>query len=617
MGLRTRRVLAFAASAMFVAAACGTSATNTPTATANATATPAPATGSPAPSASGNSALTTALFATNYKPSVPSSTTPTGTIVMGELGPLDGMNVFFSTTELDVEVLQPTMRGFIAITSDGKYVPDLATTVPTPDNGGVVINGTTFDVKVTLKPNLQWSDGSPLTMADFVATWKWATDPGQVACPACAVGWNEISGIDVSSDKLTATLHFKELYAGWLSFLTSGPFPPDYLASVPVAKASTLYSLSTDWTKVRFNGPFVITSSTGQEVDYAPNAHWAGGVSTAHAPYLANLKFVFYTDKAGEEADFLAGKVDLAFDFTQADYPALAKVDATIGKATSDPIWYYEHYDLNNDPNKARGNGMWDPNVRKAIAESVNKPDLLSVLFPGQSILPACSPTPPGLWYRADETCPAYNPTDAKALLATAGFTAGSNGFLQLNGKAVDLELCTNVGNPTRLTELQKLQGYLKDIGLNSHIKTVDRDGVLFAAWSKTTATTDCSIFRGNYDIADFAYGLTGGPYTDYYSGYNSTQWPELDGHTGTNDTRFSDPTMDAALATLKSAVDLNQQQQAAKALQDAYVKGIPEIPTYYWAEATGVGIHAGNWPGYNPAAFGPEWNVEDWFYQP
>ena len=139
---------------------------------------------------------------------------------------------------------------------------------------------------------------------------------------------------------------------------------------------------------------------------------------------------------------------------------------------------------------------------------------------------------------------------------------------------------------------------------------------VLFAPWSQTTAATDCSIFRGTYDVAAFAYALTGSPYNDYYYVFSSDQWPEKDDYSGQNDTRFSDPAMDAALSNLKSTVDLEAQAAAAKAVQDAYVAGTPEIPLYYRLATTGVGVHVGNWQGYGPSSFGGLWNVEDWFYQ-
>ena len=82
------------------------------------------------------------------------------------------------------------------------------------------------------------------------------------------------------------------------------------------------------------------------------------------------------------------------------------------------------------------------------------------------------------------------------------------------------------------------------------------------------------------------------------------------------NDTRFSDPTMDAALTTLKTDVDLPQQCRCRKAVQDAYIAGTPEIPLYYRAETTGVGVHVGGWPGYNPSSVGAIWNAEDWFFK-
>ncbi len=35
---------------------------------------------------------------------------------------------------------------------------------------------------LNLKPNLEWSDGQPLTMNDLKYTWQWANDPNQSGC---------------------------------------------------------------------------------------------------------------------------------------------------------------------------------------------------------------------------------------------------------------------------------------------------------------------------------------------------------------------------------------------------------------------------------------------------
>ncbi|HEY7942772.1 MAG TPA: ABC transporter substrate-binding protein, partial [Candidatus Limnocylindrales bacterium] len=259
MGSRLGRGLA-TASALVLVAACGGTATPSPSVTAPPTASPvaSPSTPPASPSSSPASALDQQLFGTDYAPRTSIGVAPNGTLVMGEWSPPDSLNLWFASSFSTLEAMQPAMRGFVAVTSDGKYIPDLAMTVPTPENGGVVINGTTFDVKVTLKPNLEWSDGAPVTMDDYVATWEWATDKAQTGCIGCSTGWPDIGAIDESADKLTATIHFKDLYSGWLGFLTSGPWPAAYLRSVPVAKASTLYPLSPEVSKVPFDGPFVI-----------------------------------------------------------------------------------------------------------------------------------------------------------------------------------------------------------------------------------------------------------------------------------------------------------------------------------------------------------------------
>lgn len=573
-------------------------------------------TGTPAPS---QSALDQALFASTFKPTTGAQTG--GTLVMGEWQPPDNLNPFFSTAFTTVEAISPALRGPLGITMDGKYFADLADHVPTQESGDVVIapDGKTFTVKLTLKSGLLWSDGTPLTMNDWKATWTWANDKNQSGCLGCVVGWNEIDSVDVSSDGLSATLHFKEPYAGWLGFLTGAFFQQKWLSSFAVADSSKSMPNSSAIANVPFNGPFTITNASKTEIDYSPNTNWKAGVDLAfdgqaHAPYLDGLKFQFFDTKDGEIAAFKSGSIDLAFDLTQADYPTIQSTDPSVGTAELQPAWQYEHLDINNDPNHTRGNGLWDPNIRKAIAEAINKPDLIAAAFPGQNLTPACSPSPPGQWYHKDETCPAFSVDQAKSDLDAAGMTVGSDGNRALNGKTVDLELVTTSGNPTRLTELQKVQGYLQAVGIKSHIVTADAGSVVFAGWADTKPDTDGSIYRGNYDLADFAYIIGSDPYNNYYFTYSSTQWPENGDHSGSNDTRFKDANMDTALANLKNDVDLSKQLADAQTVQDAYNAGIPEIPLYYRAETTGIGAHVGGWPTYNVSSAGPTWEVEDWF---
>ena len=609
-----RKRLVGVLTAAVLVAACSSTSTTPSSAVTQPPTQPPVATATPAPTATPPSALDQALFGTTYAPVAGKQG---GTIVMGEWQPAAQLNPFYTTSFGDFEAIQPIMRGFLTISSDGKYIPDLAASVPTLTNGGVTINGTTMDIKVTLKPGLKWSDGQPLTGADFAYTVKWAQDKAQVGCTACAVGFSDISSVDVSADGLTITIHFKDLYSSWLSFLT-GPatiLPQHYMSTIAIADASTKsMPVSSVAASVPWSGPFMITAASSTEIDYKPNPYWAGGVGGAHAPYLDTLKFQYFTDKAGEIAAFKNGEIDLALDLSQADASNVKSTDAAIGTAEVTPAWQYEHFDMNEASKNAPF--LSDVNVRKAIYESIDKQAIIDAVFPGSGVTPACSNVPPGVWYRADVTCPSLNVADANTLLDAAKLPKGTDGNRTYNGKTIDLLLCTTSGNSVRLTELQKLQGDLQAVGIKSHIVTADATTVVFAGWNDTSATPtkDCEMYRGNYDIVDYAYIIGGSPYSDNFYVYDSSQFPENGDHSGANDSRFSSPAMDAALAILKSAVDPKDQLTAMVAVQQAYVAGLPEINLYYRAETTGVGIHMGNWAGYNPSSIGPTWNVEDWF---
>ncbi len=607
----SKRLIGLLSTAILVFAACTSSATP-----------------SLAPSGAPTAAPTTAPSA------APTATPAPTTLVMGEWQPATQLNPFYTTSFGDVEAIQPVMRGFLTIDSKGDYVPDLATVVPSKANGGLVIDadGKGMTVNVILKPNLKWSDGQPLTGADFAYTVKWAQDPAQKGCTPCASGFttidangktiNLIDNVTVSADGLSIAMHFNQLYASWLNFLT-GPstiLPQHYMTNIAIADASTKsMPVSADAAKVPWSGPYMVTAAGPTEIDYKPNPYWAGGVTAPGAPKVDNLKFQFFTDKDGMIAAFKNGEIDLAFDMTQADAKNVSGTDASIGKAEVTPAWQYEHFDMNENSKNAPF--LSDVNVRKAIYESVDKQSIIDAVFPGSGVTPACSAVPPGLWYQAPETCPTYNAADANTLLDTAGLTKGSDGNRTYKGKAIDLLLCTTAGNSTRLTELQKLQGYLQAVGIKSHVETADATSVVFASWADTasTPTKNCEMYRGNYDVVDYAYVLTGSPYSDYFATYDSSQWPDnaATGHNGGNDTRFKSADMDAALLALKTAVDQTDQKTAMVAVQNAYVAGLPEIPIYYRAETTGVGVHVGGWPGFNPSSIGPTWDVEDWFYQP
>jgi peptide/nickel transport system substrate-binding protein len=602
---------------------------------------------------------------------------PGGTIVMAEWQPVSNLNPFFTTAFTAFEALGPAMHGLYTINNDGQWSADLGTEVPSVANGDLVIptdapadctqpvlgqngkpnkagnpTGTCFTVTLKLKPGLLWSDGTPLTMNDFLATYNWAASVGQagVGCSGCgtevpllnptkcatdackndpsAAGPKDleaqyaadnryIKDIAVSDDGLTATVSFQKDFAGWLGWAAAAFLQGTWLQGITPDAAATSMPVGPGIETVPWSGPFKIVAASTDGIDYDRNDNWK-----ASAPAnLDHLRFKYYGDKNGEITAFLNGEVDLAFDLLQDDYPAISVVDPSIGRAELDPAWQYEHLDLQTAHKNV---GLDDVNVRTAIAMAINKQDMLNVLFPGQGVSPACSVAPPGTPWRDDSvTCAPYDPDGASKMLDDAGWVVNPDTGLRekdVNGdgtpEQLRLKLCTTAGNPTRLTELGKVNQYLQAVGIPSDITTADASSVVFAGWSDTTPDTNCSIYRGTYDIADYAYVLTGDVYGNYYYGYSSKQIPDVN-HNGANTTRINNPDMDAALDALGFDVDPAKQNTDAAVVQKTIASQNNEIPLYYRSETTGISSHVGGWQKYNPSTAGPTWNAETWWFLP
>ena len=98
-----------------------------------------------------------------------------------------------SNFEQDIAVERMLFRGLYNLTDDGnggvKVVPGMAAGEPT-------VNGNVYTVK--LKPDIKWSDGKPVTAADFVYGFQRECDP-TVASPyqyVLGAGLGDLKGCD-------------------------------------------------------------------------------------------------------------------------------------------------------------------------------------------------------------------------------------------------------------------------------------------------------------------------------------------------------------------------------------------------------------------------------------
>lgn len=654
MSLRTRRSLAIWVSLIFVAAAC----TGTPAATSPPAATTGPGPTGAATDAPG-SPVATEPGQTSGPTDEPGSPEPTadggivpgGTLVAGEWQTPANLQPFFSNTFTTSKAVSPHFDGLLGIDNEGNWYPVAATEVPSVENGGLVVDddsgacdvprpdgaGPCFTITVSMKPGLLWSDGEVFDLNDFAYTYQWMLDTARagLGCSGCgayvlllpetdleapieeqyALENQYVQGITVSDDGLTATIEWQRKYAGWLGWVSYTILPEHYFSTIEIADGPTSMPMGPGVEAVPASGPFMIVSASSEGIDYDVNPNYSP------APNLESFRYRYFGSKDGMITAFLNGEVDFIDNMTAADFPSIEGVSPDIGTAELHSAWQYEHLDIQN----AHVNvGLDDPNVRTAIHHAIDKEDLWNVLFPGYTFEEACTNAPPGTWWRAaDVTCPQYDVAEAMRLLDEAGWTV--NADTTLREKDVDgdgtnevmrFQMCTTSGNPTRLTTLGKINGYLAAVGIPSDITTADAGSVYFADWVDTTPETQCSIYRGTYDLALFTYILGGDPGGLYYALYHSSQIPSDDNPNGGNDTRANNEEMDAALEAFQNEVDTAVLLDSARTIQQLYADLSFEIALYYRAEPSGVGRHLGGFL-QNPSTAGPFWNVNDWHFIP
>src|SRR3989339_948398 len=122
-----------------------------------------------------------------------------GTLTEGIIGTPRFINPVLASSDTDRDLMALTYSGLLRPDNKGRLINDLAEKYDISEDGLVY----TF----TLKPNIFWQDGAPITSGDIIFTIEKIIDPAMKS-PKRA-GWEGVSAvkIDVKTVKLTPKKH--------------------------------------------------------------------------------------------------------------------------------------------------------------------------------------------------------------------------------------------------------------------------------------------------------------------------------------------------------------------------------------------------------------------------
>jgi oligopeptide transport system substrate-binding protein len=294
-------------------------------------------------------------------------------------------------------------------------------------------DGTT--VVFHLRPNLTFSDGSPLTAADVVRSWLRIVDPANPSPLVSLMG--DVSGAlahahgdatDPASVGLSAqgddvVVRLTRPASDFPTIVASPTFgivPPDIDTGGNGFQPGDRFVGS---------GGYTLVSDDPTMTTLAANPHyWAG------APAIRTIDLLHDVGGRSPVTAFESGDVDLA-DVSSFDASWLA-YDATLGpqlRRSDGLALRYYGFDTSRPP-------FDDVRVRQAFARAVDWRRLIALTSTGAST-PATGMVPPGVPGRTDKDfLPPHDPAGARALLAAAGYPEG-RGFpvtVLLGGGAED-----------------------------------------------------------------------------------------------------------------------------------------------------------------------------------
>ncbi len=397
---------------------------------------------------------------------------------------------------------------------------------------------------------MKWSDGKPFTPADVAFTFNMMK-----ANTAVNLDGLNISSVTTSGNTVT------------LTFPTSQYTNLEEIAGTAIVPQSIWSGVGNPSTYVDANpvgtGPFVLSSFTPQGFTLKKNPnYWQ-----ASAVQVPQVFFPVYTSNTGALTALFAGQIDWTGNFI----PGLQKSFVDTSPAT------HHYWEAPGGTNSLMPNlNKWPTNqlaVRQAISAAINRSLIATEGEAGleNPVLNATGLTLPtfGAWSApvSSLTVSATGSAAAAAqILTKAGYTKGSNGFYQLNGKTVSLTIVDPAAYTDYAQDDAIVAGELRAAGIDATF-----NGLSVNAW--------------NADVADGDFQLTmhwsNGGLTPYnmYDG-----WLDSSLATGSNATgdyeRLSNPTLNADLAKLAGAATTAEQTADLVPIEMYVANNLPIIPT-------------------------------------
>jgi len=484
---------------------------------------------------------------------------------VGILSDIDSLNPFTGILAESYEMFQLQYSTLLS-TSSVDFTPDAGLA----ESWEASADGTTWTY--TLRPDLLWSDGTPLTANDVVYTFNRILD-GRYEQRNYGNYVRNITSVTAPDDR-TVVMTTK-VPSPIMERLAVYILPEHVWSRIDAKAVKSFANEPAEGETLVGSGPFlVVERRTGQFIRMVANDNYYKG-----RPKVDELVFRIYNNPDALGQALIKGEIDFASGLTADVFSTLEGQEGITTYAGS----YSGFNELAFNMGAALVDGtpigdgnphMQDPKVRLAISHAIDRQQLVDKILdgygtPGSTIIPPTYST-----LHIDPGTQTYDPALANQILDEAGYAMGPDGVrVGPDGVPMKYRLFVRTDSDSSVKSGEYFKSYLAAIGIEADIKPVD-ENALFEI-----------IGRGEFDM--FEWGWVVEPDPDYQlSTFTCGKRSYEDGgevYADLSDSFFCDPEYDALYAAQSEETDQASRAELVKRMQQILYDAVPYVVTFYY----------------------------------
>ena len=474
--------------------------------------------------------------------------------LIGSLQRLNPVLDYHNSVDRDVDRL--IFSGLLKMNDRGVPGPDMA------ESWGISQDGTIYNF--TLRENVFWHDGEPVTTEDIIFTIELLREGVDVIPEDIISFWQEVDVIALSED--TIQFRLPEAFSPFPDYLTFGILPAHLLADLSFEE---IIDASFNLEPVG-SGPYKFDRMLVENDAIIGVVLSANENYYIQRPYIDQIVFRYYADGFSALQAYQDGMVQGIGMVTDDILPdALREEDLSVYTARK-PEMSIIFLNLNN----ADTPFFQEVSIRQALLAGINRQWIINNLLEGQGII-SNGVILPNTWayYDGLEEIE-YDVDAAKLALKEAGYLVGSEGTIRENeGVTFEFELIFP-DDDYHLALAEAIQSDWAKLDISVTLTPLAYDELV-----------ENRLQARSYDAALVSLNLSRTPDPDPYP-----FWDQAQATGGQNYSQWDNRVASEYLEQARVTTDLSERERLYRNFQVVWQSELPSLPLFYTTYNYAVG---------------------------